>query len=245
MIFLIFLFSFDINILTYLDQTLGFLFVPGKRLSVKLCSNSFQWNLYIYVAVLVFTILLAGYISLILLACNNLDSDITVKTPLFIYREEWSGRPPMYVKNVNHPFSVVVIRETTRHFCIETNICCENTFKIQIDHLRNNLSDIAYHFLIGGDGNIYVGRGWGVEGVYSNKTLDIAFHGNFHYDCPYLNMIQATKLLIKQGIMMQYLNKDYDVICQNQSKWFKGTARHLCGEVRTWKHFKNTTQSGS
>ena len=43
------------------------------------------------------------------------------------------------------------------------------------------LNDIAYNFLVGGDGQTYEGRGWNVTGAFApevnNKSLGIAFIG--------------------------------------------------------------------
>lgn len=43
--------------------------------------------------------------------------------------------------------------------------------------------DIGYNFLIGEDGNVYEGRGWGVKGAhfpaYNPRSLGICFIGSF------------------------------------------------------------------
>jgi hypothetical protein len=47
--------------------------------------------------------------------------------------------------------------------------------------MDRNFSDIAYNFLVGGDGKIYEGRGWDAEGAFARgfnkKSLGIAFIG--------------------------------------------------------------------
>lgn len=44
-------------------------------------------------------------------------------------------------------------------------------------------SDIGYNFLVGEDGNVYEGRGWGKTGAhtvgYNSKSVGICFIGNF------------------------------------------------------------------
>ena len=43
--------------------------------------------------------------------------------------------------------------------------------------------DIGYNFLVGEDGNVYVGRGWGARGAhsvkYNAKSIGICIIGDF------------------------------------------------------------------
>lgn len=214
-------------------------FVPEKRFWLR----SFRWNLYAKVAVVLLIFLIICYAIILLTVFKNHNSshsDDNLQT-LLIYREEWDGRPPKHVEHLNTDLKIVVIRQTGALFCIEKTNCMEYTQQIQNDDILHNHNDISYHFLIGGDGNIYVGRGWDVRGRFSNKTLDIAFHGNYKFDYPYSDMIRATDLLIAQGVEMHYLKKDYIVICENQTRMHGKSCRHLCGEVRKWKHYNNRT----
>jgi len=44
-------------------------------------------------------------------------------------------------------------------------------------------SDIGYNFLVGEDGNVYEGRGWGKKGAHSipfnNKSIGICIIGDY------------------------------------------------------------------
>lgn len=217
------------------------LFVPGKRLWLKNAEHRNKWNLFTNVTVILLTILLTCYATFLVSSLNRIDHHPNNRMPSFIYREEWGGRPPRHLVQLNHSLPIVVIRDTKGLFCIEKCDCMESTLQIQTDDLLRNLTDISYNFLIGGDGNIYVGRGWGVMSAYSNKTLDIAFHGNYKFDYPYPDMIRAAKLLIHQGVRMHYIDRKFSVICQNQTKVHERSSRHLCGAVRTWREFDNRT----
>ena len=48
--------------------------------------------------------------------------------------------------------------------------------------------DIVYNFLIGCDGIVYEGRGWGVQGDHTNgynhNSIGVAFVGNFRRNLP-------------------------------------------------------------
>ena len=55
--------------------------------------------------------------------------------------------------------------------------------------------DIGYSFLIGGDGRVYEGRGWGKQGghttCYNHLSYGVSFIGNFQEKNPNATMLQA------------------------------------------------------
>ena len=67
-------------------------------------------------------------------------------------------------------------------------------------------NDIGYSFLIGGDGKVYEGRGWGIEGghtcctYYNRIGHAIAFVGNYVSVLPSTNMRNVAKKLIECGV---------------------------------------------
>lgn len=64
--------------------------------------------------------------------------------------------------------------------------------------------DISYNFLVGGDGNVYEGRGWEKVGAHTkdrnNGTLGIAFIGDFRDHLPNRNLKVAFQRLINLGV---------------------------------------------
>ena len=56
-------------------------------------------------------------------------------------------------------------------------------------------SDIGYNFLIGGDGRVYEGRGWGVQGAhtygYNSIAVGICYIGDFTSVMPTPAQLQA------------------------------------------------------
>lgn len=61
--------------------------------------------------------------------------------------------------------------------------------------------DIGYNFLIGGEGRVYVGRGWDNVGAhtYGYNRISIAFSliGNYQEDPPPSNMLDGVKNMIQ------------------------------------------------
>ncbi|CAH1169624.1 unnamed protein product [Phaedon cochleariae] len=135
----------------------------------------------------------------------------------YITRQTWHGSPPKSQKIQSEPAKLVILKHTAGLFCTTTKDCSTLTRNIQDYHFFLGAPDIWYNFLIGGDGRIYVGRGFGVQNQFTNDTLDIAIHGNFSYDEFFPDMIQATRSLIEQGLLLGHLAKDYRVVCHNQT----------------------------
>lgn len=80
--------------------------------------------------------------------------------------------------------------------------------------------DIEYNFLVGGDGNVYVGRGWDNQGEhtpgFNNNSICIAFIGKFFDIAPPLCQLLAAKKLIEKGVKLLKISKDYRLYGQSQ-----------------------------
>lgn len=64
------------------------------------------------------------------------------------------------------------------YFVVIVKSCFKN------EHMNNKgWSDIGYNFVIGEDGNVYEGRGWGKKGAHSipfnSKSIGICIIGNY------------------------------------------------------------------
>jgi N-acetylmuramoyl-L-alanine amidase len=80
------------------------------------------------------------------------------------------------------PATYVVIIHTVSYGCDNEASCSAVVREIQKMHMDGiHSADIAYNFLVGGDGQTYEGRGWFVQGAFAtevnNKSLGIAFIG--------------------------------------------------------------------
>jgi N-acetylmuramoyl-L-alanine amidase len=76
----------------------------------------------------------------------------------------------------------VVIIHTNTDACDTEALCSAEVREIQKMHMdQQRYEDIAYNFLVGGDGQTYEGRGWDLQGAFArgvnNKSLGIAFIG--------------------------------------------------------------------
>ncbi|XP_037806816.1 peptidoglycan-recognition protein LE-like [Lucilia sericata] len=97
-------------------------------------------------------------------------------------------------------------------------------------------NDIIYNFLIGCDGTIYEGRGWGVEGDhtagYNHKSIGVAIIGNFKQELPPERTFKACQKLITRGIDEGHLSKDYKIFAPPTANY-----NLLNEELKKWDHF--------
>ncbi|KAG0438997.1 hypothetical protein HPB47_016792, partial [Ixodes persulcatus] len=67
-------------------------------------------------------------------------------------------------------------------------------------------NDIAFSFLIGGDGSVYEGCGWRRVGAhtfrYDDTSLSFGFIGTYSKKVPNSVMLRTAKRLIQYGIEM-------------------------------------------
>lgn len=104
-------------------------------------------------------------------------------------------------------------------------------------------SDIAYNFLVGSDGNVYEGRGWGVVGAhtygYNAVGMGISFIGCFMNKLPSATALEQARLLIQQGIDIGAIDKDYSLVGHCQCSPFESPGRRLFDEIKTWEHWNS------
>jgi len=107
----------------------------------------------------------------------------TSGTPFhLVSRSTWGARVPKGTTPLPHPpATYVVIIHTASYACDTEASCSAEVREIQKMHMDGTFLDIAYNFLVGGDGQTYEGRGWELTGAFAtevnNKSLGIAFIG--------------------------------------------------------------------
>ena len=101
--------------------------------------------------------------------------------------------------------------------------------------------DIAYNFLVGGDGLIYEGRGWDIEGAhtfnYNYKSIGISFIGTFTNDMPTKAQLYAAQKLIEYGLKSGYVANDYKLLGHKQCIKTESPGQKLYEIIQTWDHW--------
>lgn len=103
------------------------------------------------------------------------------------------------------------------------------------------MDDISYNFLVGGNGNIYIGRGWNVEGKHTNgfnaNSICIAFIGKFINVTPPTRQLEAAQKLIEEGVSLKKLADNYNLYGHRQLKATESPGQALYEIIKTWKHW--------
>ncbi|XP_028895054.1 peptidoglycan-recognition protein LE [Zeugodacus cucurbitae] len=162
-----------------------------------------------------------------------------------IPRSTWLAQKPMEDYDyIQEPLKLVIISHTATESSEKQAVNVRIIRDIQCFHIESReWNDIAYNFLVGCDGNVYQGRGWGVVGAhtigYNSKSLGIAFIGCFMRQLPSEAALNSCKNFLKRGVEEGHLAPDYKLIAHCQCRSTESPGRKLYEELQTWEHFYN------
>lgn len=109
---------------------------------------------------------------------------------VYISRDAWKAAPKSLLLNhytADQKLTHVQISQTSTRACYDYVECSQELRFLQSSHVGRNLSDIAYNFIVAGDGRTYEGRGWDYKpGLLpddiGNKTFTVGFLGEMRVD---------------------------------------------------------------
>ena len=127
-------------------------------------------------------------------------------------------------------------------FCYTRSECSQNVRSIQDFHQNDQgWKDIGYNFLVGGDGAIYEGLGWDIEGAhtwgYNQRSIGIAFIGNYKKTKATDAQVNVTLELLQRGVDSNKLRKDYKLLGHRQVSPKESPGEMLYRQIVTWKHW--------
>lgn len=174
---------------------------------------------------------------------NNIKPKMAEHVVHLVERRKWLAQKPMDPhEHLINPAELVIISHSATEMAtsMPDNIfLIRNIQSFHIEACRWN--DIAYNFLIGNDGNVYEGRGWGVVGAhakgYNRISVGISFVGCFMRELPPQNSLTACKKIIQKGVEKGYIAPDYKLIGHCQCSPTESPGRRLFEEIQTWDHF--------
>ncbi|KAK9499406.1 hypothetical protein O3M35_002448 [Rhynocoris fuscipes] len=159
-------------------------------------------------------------------------------------RSKWFASPPKYYIPVFTylPPKFVVISHTETKDCDLTNICNREVRDIQAAQMAATYDDIAYSFLVAGDGMIYEGRGWYQRSAtvpsMGCSSLAVAFVGNFTTDLPPKKQIDALKILLDTSEDIGKLAKGYKIFMEREIvQGSDSPGLNLTKYLQKWPHW--------
>ncbi|KAF5276485.1 hypothetical protein FQA39_LY06554 [Lamprigera yunnana] len=174
---------------------------------------------------------------------NGTAKVVPTKTLSIVQRLNWLAQPPVEDREyLQCPVKYVIISHTATERGFTQ---AENTHLvrlIQTFHIESKKwSDIAYNFLVGCDGKVYEGRGWGVVGAhtlgYNRVGIGISFIGCYLNVLPTDTALEQAKALIKRGVEMAQIDKDYVLVGHCQCCPTESPGKLLYDEIKTWNHW--------
>uniref|UniRef100_A0A2H1VNW2 Peptidoglycan recognition protein n=1 Tax=Spodoptera frugiperda TaxID=7108 RepID=A0A2H1VNW2_SPOFR len=163
-------------------------------------------------------------------------------------RSDWLAQPvENELDKIRQPVPWVIISHTATESCKTQSECVLRVRLIQMFHIESRKwDDIGYNFLVAGDGSAYYGRGWDYVGAhtlgYNKYSIGISFIGTFNNDPPPQNQIDACIKLLKRGVEIGKLAKDYKLFAHRQLASTLSPGDKLYDIIKEWPHFvKNFT----
>lgn len=161
-------------------------------------------------------------------------------------RFDWLAIPAKTsLSDLNLPVSRVIIAHTVSDGCFTPAECAFRVRDIQKFHMETRgWDDIAYNFLIGGDGHVYEGRGFDKYGAcvkgFNIDSICIAFIGTFTNVAPTNRQLEIAQQLLLDGIKLNKLKSDYRLYGHRQLATTESPGEKLYNIIKNWEHWQAT-----
>ncbi|CAG0889019.1 unnamed protein product [Cyprideis torosa] len=158
-----------------------------------------------------------------------------------VSRSQWGARSPTSSTPLATP-GYVIVHHTVTGGCSSTSACASIVRGIQTHHMTGNgWSDIGYNFLIGGNGDIFEGRGWNRVGAhapnYNSKSIGIAMIGTFTGSLPTASARDSLNKLIACGVSKGEISSTYRLLGHRQVKSTECPGQALYNYIKTLPHY--------
>ncbi|XP_041968551.1 peptidoglycan recognition protein 3-like [Aricia agestis] len=173
----------------------------------------------------------------------------------FLTRDMWDALP--YHHNLTtamfDPLKLVVIHHTVTRTCATYRECAETMRAIQRHSLNTFNYDIPYNFLIGNDGRVYEGRGWGIQGAqradFGRCTVLVGFVGDYRYEVNDHtkvtdDQLNRTRMLFAEGVREGHLQKDFRVIGARDIMYTESPGSLLYEAIQEWEEYDHGNYRG-
>lgn len=137
----------------------------------------------------------------------------------YVHRREWGAAETLdRIRPLPRRIETVIVHHTDDgdRACWSYDECVRYMRNTQRHYqVRKNFPDIPWNFLIGENGEVFEGMGWGVEGYHTEswneRSIGIAFIGDYDRQSPSRSSIIAFENLIECGVRSGYLDSYYGI----------------------------------
>ncbi|PSN45819.1 hypothetical protein C0J52_05503 [Blattella germanica] len=165
-------------------------------------------------------------------------------------RTTWDSLPPKTVLHARtHPASLVLISSHEGDHCSNLVTCRDEIRDSQrhdmFEREKGTFPDIRYNFMVGGDGNVYEGRGWDNQSQFplAEEIMSVGFMGDYNpWNGCTLNQrqINVTRQFIEYGVQLGKIAKNYSLIAENQVRNTNSPGKNVIDVISTWPHWDPT-----
>ncbi|XP_026759330.2 peptidoglycan-recognition protein SC1a/b-like isoform X2 [Galleria mellonella] len=166
-----------------------------------------------------------------------------------ITKEMWLAHPYNYTETTKEfqPIKLVIIQHTVSTECHKFIRCAAEIRNIQSWYLREYNYDIPYNFLVGNDGRIYEGRGWGIVGAhtkfYNRCSVGIGFIGDYREDAGTQHtkvtqlQVNRTLMFLEASVEEGHLDPNYVVMGAKDLQSTESPGANLYKAIQQWPHY--------
>ncbi|KRF84516.1 peptidoglycan-recognition protein LC isoform X4 [Drosophila virilis] len=178
---------------------------------------------------------------------KTLNKTIDGSELVLVSIDEWDGRMSRpTLEPLKLPVDRVIIAHTVTEGCDTLDVCSYRVRVMQAYHMDIlDWEQVGYNFMVGGDGRVYVGRGWDYIGAhtikYNRSSIGIAFIGSFDKINATELQLRACQLLLAEGVRLKKLTPDYKIYGHRQLLATQSPGDKLYNIIKTWTHFAKTT----
>lgn len=139
------------------------------------------------------------------------------------------------------PVQYLFIHHTAGSECSTAASCEQQMRNLQSFHKSIGNCDIAYNYLVGGDGRVYEGRGWARSGAhtfgYNFNSVAICYIGDFTSRLPNPAQLQAGKDMVHCAEIDGVVTGNYGLYGHRDSCATQCPGNTLYPEIQTWPQY--------
>ncbi|GLH03787.1 Peptidoglycan-recognition protein LB [Gryllus bimaculatus] len=163
--------------------------------------------------------------------------------PALVGRAAWGAAPPRQVERQEGPALLAVVHHTYVPGACNSSAACEAAMRAmqRFHQEERGWNDIGYNFVVGGDGRVYEGRGWGVVGAhalhYNLRSVGVSLIGDYVEAAPPAHMTALAQRLLACGARRGALAADYSLLGHRQVRNTQCPGDAFYAQLSAWPHW--------